>query len=90
MRTQLASGSTYKNVFADDNFASRRTTGHNGYDPESLITGAEVAAGLTYYNPRVWPSIHDYLDAVEGYIDVNEVIALAPRRSLLKFDVTNV
>ena len=43
-------GIDFAGNFEKDNFASRRTTGNNMYDPESLITGAELAAGLTYKN----------------------------------------
>lgn len=48
--------------FAKDNFAQRRSSGCL-YDPESLITGAEVAEGLEYGDRREWPTESHYLRA---------------------------
>jgi len=73
-------GGTIRGYFTRDNFTSRRTTGHNMYDPESLLTGAEVVEGLDYGN-----STRDYLsqgiyDAiVHGNIPVDDIPRLAPR-----------
>jgi hypothetical protein len=36
-----------------DGFASRRTTGHNMFDPESTISQGELDAGLTFMNSVV-------------------------------------
>lgn len=52
LNDQFRSEQLNDHFFGRDNFAARRTTGHNLYDPESLITGAEVEAGLTYYDKR--------------------------------------
>lgn len=66
--------------FEKDNFSSRRTTGHNLYDPESLLTGAEVAAGFTFDNShRDWPTEEAYDDAVAGRIGVESIPHVAPR-----------
>ncbi len=75
----LADGSTEESLFSEDNFASRRTTGHNLYDPESLLSGAEIAVGLGYDNPRVWPNYSTYVEACEGYLTAEEILTLAPR-----------
>ena len=58
-------GFDFPNCFTRDNFTSRRTTGHNMHDPESLISGAELARGLTYTNSRrAWRNEAQYLAAV--------------------------
>ena len=50
------------------------------HDPESLISGAESAAGMTYTNShREYPSESVYFDAVHGRIDCDEIIRIAPR-----------
>ena len=68
------------NYFEKDNFTSRRTTGNNMYDPESLITGAEAAAGFTYDNShRQWASNDVYYAAVHGIIPHAGIPAIAPR-----------
>lgn len=66
--------------FAQDNFSTRRTTGHNMLDPESLITGAELAQGFTYSNShRVYPGQHTYDAIVAGDVPVSAVPIVAPR-----------
>jgi len=45
MKTRFVAGRDFECLFEQDNFAPRRTTGNNLYDPESLITGAELARG---------------------------------------------
>jgi hypothetical protein len=65
--------------FGRDNFKWRRSTGHNAYDPESLLTGAEIAAGKDYDNPRRYASQQDYDDMVSGRIPVELIPVLAPR-----------
>ncbi len=76
-----------KSLFENDNFSKRRTSGHNWYDPESLITGAEVKAGLTYHDKRDWT--HTKVDSIDpqaqyelacaGYIGVPAIPVVAPR-----------
>lgn len=62
-------GKDFPSLFDADNFTMRRTTGHNMHDPESLISGAEIAKGLTYTNSkRLWLSETHYLAAVTGLI----------------------
>ena len=39
-------GIDFPSLFTHDNFTSRRTTGCNLYDPESLLTGFEIGAGF--------------------------------------------
>ncbi len=78
----LQDGTTRESLFSLDNFASRRTTGHNLYDPDSLLTGAEVKAGLGYRDPRVWVSYEAYVDACEGRLGVNDIEALGPRQAM--------
>lgn len=71
----------FPSLFNGDNFTSRRTTGHNLYDPECLITGAEINKGMTYVNSkRNWPSQADYLAAVSTDIPNGHVPIIAPRR----------
>lgn len=70
----------FRDYFEKDNFTSRRTTGHNLYDPESLITGYEADAGFTYENSeRAWPNENVRQLALSGDIDVNTVLRIAPR-----------
>ena len=74
--------------FESDNFVARRTGGAdsygNAYDPESLLTGAESAAGLTYTDKRLWPSQRLYDDAVAGRIAADYIPAIAPRQQGLR------
>ena len=79
----LQAGKDFPNNFDVDNFASRRTTGNNMFDPDGLITGDEIARGLTYKNSsRVFASRIDYLDAVDGRYTVEQVVSLFPRVSM--------
>jgi len=75
----LQDGTVGVSLFDEDNFASRRTTGHNLWDPESLLSGGEAKAGLDYSNPRVWPNYTTYLDACNGFLTADEVLEIAPR-----------
>ena len=69
-----------KTYFAQDNFSSRRTTGHNMLDPESFITGAELAQGFTYSNShRAFDSQSLYDAVVSGDIAADLVPLFAPR-----------
>jgi hypothetical protein len=49
------------------------------YDPESLITGAEVEAGATYKDARQWPDQHTAERAYSGQLTPDEIAKLAPR-----------
>lgn len=76
------------NYFQQDNFAARRSGAGdvnygNAYDPESLLTGAEAAAGLTYRDKRVWPSEALYKEAVAGRIAPDLIPSVAPRVRIL-------
>lgn len=76
----MIAGIDFPSLFDGDNFTSRRTTGHNLYDPESLLTGAEAYAGCDYGNSfRNWSSEDVYLSACEGKIPVDEIPDVAPR-----------
>jgi hypothetical protein len=69
-----------KTYFDQDNFTSRRTTGHNMLDPESFITGRELAMGFRYDNShRYFSSQQLYDDVVNGNISINDVQYVAPR-----------
>jgi hypothetical protein len=51
----------------------------SAYDPESLLTGAEAAAGMTYENSRRnWPKLC-HQRAVDGQLTHDEIARLAPR-----------
>ena len=69
-----------KQLFEKDNFESRRSTGNNMYDPESLLTGAEIERGLTYYDKRVWTSPEVERLAIEGKMPIALIPTIAPRR----------
>lgn len=71
------------NAFEQDNFRERRNSSPAAgvaYDPESLLTGAEAAAGLTYRDRRQWPSEEAYQNAVAGKLTPEEIAEIAPRR----------
>jgi hypothetical protein len=73
----------FPSQFDKDNFTSRRTTGHNLYDPEALITGKEIAQGFTYKNStRKWASESHYLDAVSHHLTPEQIAETAPREFL--------
>jgi len=76
----LFAGIDFPDAFAQDNFASRRTTGNNAFDPDGFITGAELEAGLTYANSRrAFPNEYDYTDTVRGLYRVDFVARYFPR-----------
>lgn len=78
--TMLFAGIDFPSRFEQDNFTLRRTTGHNMFDPESLISGAEIQAGMTFTNSkRSWVSEAHYLKAVTGNLNTDEVLLTAPR-----------
>ena len=65
--------------FLQDNFVQRRSVG-NLYDPESLISGAEISKGMTYTNSsRNWANEFCYQMATEGTLTVAEILNFAPR-----------
>ena len=73
-------GTDFPSKFDHDNFVSRRTTGHNMFDPESLISGKEIAEGLTYRNStRSWWNQEHYLSAVQGDFTTEQILEFAPR-----------
>ena len=66
--------------FDKDNFTSRRTTGHNLFDPDSLLSGAEEAAGLTYANSsRKFPDNATREAVIRGEVSQDDVLRLYPR-----------
>ena len=67
-------------LFDRDNFAFRRTTGHNMYDPNSLMSGSEAEKGFTYTNStRVFPDVGTELMAVDGRLTTEEILLVGPR-----------
>jgi len=80
-------GIDFPSFFDADNFTTRRTTGHNMYDPESLITGAEVEKGFTYTNSkRNFRDYNHYVAAVIGDLTPEQIAEQAPRRFNFKDD----
>ena len=76
----MIAGIDFPSRFNRDNFTSRRTTGHNMYDPECLMSGAEDRAGYTYTNSaRDWDNEAHYLRAVLQEITPEEILFEAPR-----------
>ena len=85
-------GRDFPSRFEKDLFSERRSgtcfTCGNPWDPESLISGAELAVGMTYANSkRNWgyttPTRETaealYADAVSGLLTPDEVLEIAPR-----------
>jgi hypothetical protein len=78
--TSSIAGIDFPSRFTADNFTSRRTTGHNMYDPDSLITGEEIARGMTYTNStRSWRNEEHYIQAISGELSPEEIAESAPR-----------
>lgn len=76
----MIAGIDFPSMFSRDNFTLRRTSGHNMYDPESLLTGEEMAQGMTYTNTaRDWPDEETYHKAWAGEIPTPELLKIAPR-----------
>ncbi len=74
------------NYFQGDTFAERRNATESAgvaYDPESLLTGAEIAAGLGYQDRRQWPDEETYRRALEGRFTPEQVASIAPRVKVL-------
>jgi hypothetical protein len=73
-------GKEIKSRFLKDNSVQRRSVG-NLHDPESLISGKEIAQGMTYRNSsRDWPSEDHYIMATEGDYTPDQILVLAPRK----------
>lgn len=77
----MFAGKDFPSMFEGDNFTQRRTTGHNWYDPECLISGREVSQGYTYLNSgRWWTDQNHYIRAVSQELTPEEILNTAPRR----------
>lgn len=50
------------------------------YDPESLLTGAEIDVGMTYADHRIWPDEDTKRRAYSGELTSDEIVRLAPRK----------
>lgn len=74
---------TVKSHFTADNFVERRANSigaGNAFDPDSLITGWEIAHGFTYTNShRDYPGQATYDAIVAGQVPVDQVPLIAPR-----------
>lgn len=88
----MFSGIDFSSLHDGDNFAVRRSNSFSGgvpYDPESLISGSEIAnlehlTGDKYArSKRNWPSEAVYLAAVAGQYTTEEILAIAPRVPIL-------
>lgn len=70
--------------FSVDQFELRRAAqgAGNPWDPESLLTGEEVAAGLDYDCPRDWSGVTLEVrkQAEAGFVPTEVVAKIAPRR----------
>jgi hypothetical protein len=69
-------------TFDQDNFAARRASqGGAGvaYDPESLLSGEEIEAGLDYGDLRIWPNEETRQLAHQGELPTEVILAIAPR-----------
>lgn len=80
----MIAGIDFPSRFDRDNISERRAASPEGfgvhYDPESLLTGAECAAGLDFVNSRRdWPNPETYLEAVAGRIPFSKIPVIAPR-----------
>ena len=92
----MIAGRDFPDFFARDLFALRRGgtqgrtdehndtglffTAGNPWNPESLLIGSELEAGL--YGPRNWPDYDTYQRAVRGELTVDETLRVAPRTAL--------
>jgi len=76
---RLVAGRDFPSRFVDDNIKFRRSVG-NWFDPDSLITGAELKRGFTYKNSkRGWLSVEDYHLATEGQLTREQILMVGPR-----------
>lgn len=62
-------------------------TGFAVYDPESLLTGKEIAAGLDYSTPRHYPTPEDKALAYSGKLTPEEIAERYPRMKDKSFTV---
>ena len=77
-------GIDFPSLFGKDNFTLRRTTGHNMFDPESLISGEEIKNDMTFSNSkRAWDNEAHYLSAVTGELNTTDILKTAPRVFLI-------
>ena len=75
----MFAGKDFPSLFEKDNFVQRRTIG-NLFDPESLISGKEIARGMAYTNSkRLWANESAYIAAAEGTVSIEEILRYAPR-----------
>lgn len=86
----MIAGKDFPSFFENDLFALRRSgtafAAGNPYDPESLLTGEEMAEGLDYDNSRRdWPNEDFYKLAVAGGMDTKSILQYAPRVPLKPF-----
>ena len=76
----MRSGYDFPDLFSADNYKLRHSTGHNMYDPESLIAEREAAEGLTYANShREWYNEATYHKACSGELSPEQIMYLGPR-----------
>lgn len=89
-------GIDFPDAFVQDTFAARRGGPQGvkdspvlgsevffsgcGYDPESLLTGGEIEAGLGYGDPRVFPDAETYRQCILGNVPVEDIPQVAPRQ----------
>jgi hypothetical protein len=81
----MKAGIDFPSFFDEDLFSLRHSgtafAAGNPYDPESLISGAEVEQGFTYSNSRrEWADETAYQRAVRGDMPTAEILATAPRQ----------
>lgn len=81
-------GIDFPSHFEEDNFNERRAScvgAGVAYDPESLISGAELSVGLDYRNSkRHWRNETHYLAAVKGWLTTEQILISAPRRFVIQ------
>lgn len=66
---------------------SRRTTRLHAYDPESLLSGEEIASGCDYTNSRRrWSNLNEYEKACSGEITPEQILRIAPRMTCAAAD----
>jgi hypothetical protein len=67
-------------VYLQERRGNKMVVGDNMFDPESLISGKELAEGLTYRNSvRSWKNQEHYLSAVQGDLTTEQILESAPR-----------
>jgi len=77
----MRAGTDFPDIFTTDNYTLRHATGHNMRDPESLITGREIARGLDYDNShREYYNEETYHFACSGERSSAQIELLNPRK----------